>query len=127
MLKETAQAPTNLTFGQLVRGDVIEARKETKKLIIYKASGKVAAIDTTVSTRRLRLVEVKVVNRETLILFDAGSIPNMLSSHVCGELGPEVKDSKTKITLANGSTTLVAGVAKLFELHLTQSRRDWNF
>lgn len=34
LLEEIALAPTNLNFGQLVRGEDIEAKKELNKLLI---------------------------------------------------------------------------------------------
>ena len=110
LLDEIAQAPTGLKFGQLVRGDALEAQKELKRLLVSRSSRKVATIDSSAIPRKLRLVEAQVESRPSLVLFDSGSVPNIMSLKMCGELGLSPKVTEKRITVANGETTPVTGV-----------------
>ena len=110
LLDEIAQAPTGITFGQLVRGDAQEAQKELKKLLVSRSSKKVATINSYAIPRRLRLVEALLESRSSLVLFDSGSVPNILSHRVCEELGMTPKKTDKRTTVANGDTSTAAGV-----------------
>ena len=49
-------------------------------------------------------------SRPSLVLFDTGSVPNIMSLKACQELGLTPKRTEKKITVANGETSMAAGV-----------------
>ena len=110
LLTELARAPSGITFGQLVRGDADDAKREMQKLF---RSGtrktKIATVGDTSFPRRLKLVPVKIYSKEAQALLDSGAIPNLMSSRLSDELSLIPSPTSRQITVANGDTSQCIG------------------
>ena len=88
MLNSIAQAPTGLSFGQLLRGDASEARGELQRRFKGKGrSSSVPAIDADdldeeVILKLHLLARLKVQHEPVFTLIDSGAIPNVLSKEL---------------------------------------------
>ena len=60
VVAELANAPAGLTFGQLMRGDAEEAKKEIRRLLAGSNTRKSVAASASVTPRRLKVVAVRV-------------------------------------------------------------------
>lgn len=124
---ELATAPIGLTFGQLLRGDAEDARKDLKKIIRPISSKRPAINAATSSPRRLKLVPVKVFGHKTQALFDSGAIPNLISSRLAERLGLEVVPTTKKITVADGTTSECLGAAEKVSISFEGGKTPLNF
>ena len=80
-----ANAPYGLTFGQLIRGDGDEAKKEIRRLFNSRPRRPVAALIGALP-RWLKVVSVHVYRTQMRALFDLGPIPNVMNASVASKL-----------------------------------------
>lgn len=122
VVAELANASSNLTFGQLVRGDGDEAKADIPRLlsrgsrveakadirrllsrgsrVCRSSTAAVAAAKTR--SRRLKVVETKVYGYETKALLDSGAGPSLISEKVFDKLNLEVDRNPVGLTMADG-------------------------
>ena len=108
MVSSLANAPDGLTFGQLIRGDGEEAKKEICRLFNSRPRRLVAASIGTLP-KRLKVVAVQVYGTQMRALLESGSIPNVMNASVASKLSLSPKPTSTKITVANGQKTTCLG------------------
>ena len=112
VITEFANAPAGLTFGQLVRGDAIEAVKMIRKLL-GRGMATTASADLSsgpIPTRVLRKVNVRVYGTTCSALLDSGAVPNIMSLPLAELLSLSPKDIGKKIRVADGSISRCVGV-----------------
>ena len=106
LLTELARATSGITFGQLVRGDADDAKREMQKLFRSDTrKKKIATVGDTTFPRRLKLVPVKIYSKEAQALLDSGAIPTLMSSRLSDELSLIPSPTSRQITVANGDTS----------------------
>lgn len=93
---ELATAPTSLTFGQLLRGDAEDARKDLKKVLRIPDCRKRVAGTVSGQLRRIILVPVKVHGHNMQALFDSGAIPNLMFADSVGGIGLKIYPTTKK-------------------------------
>ena len=108
VVSSLANAPSGLTFGQLIRGDGDEAKKEIRRLFTSRPRRPVAASIGTLP-KRLKVVAVQVYGTQMTALLDSGAIPNVMNASVASKLSLSPKPTSTKITVANGQKTTCLG------------------
>ena len=91
-------------FGQLIRGDGDEAKKEILRLFNSRPRRPVAASTGTLP-KRLKRVSVQVYGAQMRRLLDSGAIPNVMNASVGSKLSLSLKPTSTKINVANGQKT----------------------
>lgn len=109
LLAELAMAPSGLTFGQLLRGDADDARKELKRLVKNNARKKIIAGPVVTPARRLKVVAITVQGFRTQALFDSGAVPNLISRNLADKLDLKIRPTAKRITVANGDTSSCVG------------------
>ena len=112
VITEFANAPSGLTFGQLIRGDAIEAVKMIRKLL-GRGITTTATADVSsgqLPTRVLRKVNVRVYGTTCSALLDSGAVPNIVSHPLAELLSLSPKDTGKKIRVADGSVSRCVGV-----------------
>ena len=112
VITEFANAPAGLTFGQLTRGDAIEAVKMIRKLL-GRGMATTATADLSsgpIPTRVLRKQNVRVYGTTCSALLDSGAVPNIMSLPLAELLSLSPKDTGKKIRVADGSVSRCVGV-----------------
>lgn len=110
VVSELANAPSGLTFGQLVRGDAESARKEINRLLTKKVRrGRGFAGHAETRPRRLRLVTVQVYGSDAQALLDSGAVPNIVSPQLVKRLSLTPEATTKHITVANGKNASCIG------------------
>ena len=112
VITEFANAPSGLTFGQLIRGDAIEAVKMIRKLL-GRGITTTATADVSfgqLPTRVLRKVNVRVYGTTCSALPDLGAAPNIMSHTLTELFSFSPKDTEKKIRVADGFVSRCVGV-----------------
>ncbi len=123
---ELAAAPSGLTFGQLLRGDAEEARKDLKKILNSKS---VSRINNTVSDspRRLKLVSLRIHGFKVQALFDSGAIPDLISQEIAESLDMRILPTNKSITVANGTSSTCVGKVENVPVMFSKKRVELSF
>ena len=108
VVSSLANAPSGLTFGQLIRKDGDEAKKKIRRLFTSRPTCPVAASIGTLP-KRLKVVSVQVYGIQMRALLDSGAIPNIMNASVASKLSLSPKPTSTNITVANGQKTTWLG------------------
>ena len=110
MRSELAYVPSSLTFGQLLRGDANEAKKEIRRLLTKggrRGSALVVHIDTR--PQGLRLVPVRKYGTKAKALLDSGATQNLISPELVSELSISPEPTVNRYTVDDGSNSLCTG------------------
>ena len=110
-MSELANAPSGLTFGQLVREDAEGARKEMKRLLsrrLGRSRGFAGHMD--VVQRRLHVVTVQCYGTDAQALLDSGAVPNIMSPHRMKRLSLTPDITKKHINVADGKSSPCVGL-----------------
>ena len=105
VVSSLVNAPSGLTFVQLIRGDGDEAKKEIRRLFTSRPRRSVAASIGTLP-KRLKVVAVQVYGTQMRALLDSGAIPNVMNASVASKLSLSPKPTSTKITVRQKTTCL---------------------
>ena len=108
VVSSLADAPSGFTFGQLIRGDGDEAKKQIRRLFNSRPRCPVAASIGTLP-KRLKVVSVQIYGTHMRALLDSGAIPNVMNASVASKLSLSPKPTSTKITVAIGHKTTCLG------------------
>lgn len=116
VISQLANAPSGLTFGQLMRGDSKEAEKELRRLFTplkaraapRKASKANPAVNPK-GDRVLKVVPVQIYGTSTSALLDTGAVPNLISEELAKHLKLNPKPTLKTITVADGSNSSCIG------------------
>ncbi len=82
VVSELTNAPSGITFGQLLRGDAVGAQKDMKRLFTSRPASRTAAAvrEAESSVPRVLLVApTSIFGTRWWALLDSGSIPNLMS------------------------------------------------
>ena len=110
VISELANAPSGLTFGQLIRGDADVAKKEIGRLFTKQGGRRrVFAGHADMKPRRLRLVTLKVYGTEGEALLDSGAVPNIISPKLVVKLCLSPQPTGKRITVADGGNAPCLG------------------
>ena len=109
MLAELARAPCGLTFGQLMRRDADDAKREIRRLFSSRVSRSVLA-QVSGPPRRLKVVTIRVYGTVTQALLDSGAVPNLMSSRLAESLSLRPEATTRSITVADGTKAVVCGI-----------------
>ena len=110
VVSELANAPSGLTFGELVRGDAEGARREMKRLLSRKLGrSRGFAGHTDLFLRRLRVIIVQVYGTDAQALLDSGAVPNIMSLYLMKRLSLTPESPKKHITVADGKISPCVG------------------
>ena len=85
VVSSLANAPSGLKFGQMIRGDGDEAKKEIRRLFNSRPRRPVAASIGTLP-KRLKVVSVQVFGTQMRALLDSGAISNVMNASVASKL-----------------------------------------
>ena len=108
MVSSLTDAPSGLTFGQLIRRDGEEAKKEIRRLFNSRLRRPVAASIGTLP-KRLKVVSVQVYGTQMRALLNSGAIYNFMNATMASRLSLSLKPTSTKITVANEQKTTCMG------------------
>ena len=104
---ELANAPTGMTFGQLIRGDGDDAKKEIRRMFSKNVkTRRVVAAPVSKQPRSLKIIAVQVYGTLVEALLDSGAVPNLISARLCEEIVISYEYNPKKITVADGVRTL---------------------
>lgn len=80
-MPEFSKAPCGLKFGQLLRGDLIEAKKEMNRLFSGAGNRNVGMADGRTCHGRcgLKTARVKVYGTDAIGILESGAVPNLSS------------------------------------------------
>ena len=110
VVSELANAPSGLTFGQLVRGDSEGARKEMKRLLTRKSGrSRSFAGHMNIFPRSLRVVTVQVYGTDAQALQESGAVQNIMSPHLMKSLSLTPESTNKHITVAYGKSSPCVG------------------
>ena len=109
MLAELARALCGLTFGQLMRGDADDAKREIRRLFSSRVSRSVLA-QVSRLPRRLKVVTIRVCGTVTQALLDSGVVPNLMSSRLAESISLRPEDTTRSITVADGTWAVLCGI-----------------
>lgn len=121
---ELARTPTGLTFGQLVHGDIEEARKVLKRLL-SKNSPKVRPFVLSGAVRltwRLKIVLLKIYGTKRHGRSNTGAVPNLNSENECSHLALMATEVTGMVTVADGTVTNVLYCVKGFTVFFETTR-----
>ena len=116
-----------LTFGQLMRGDADEAKKEIRRLLAGSNTRKSVAAAAKATPRRLKVVAVRVFLTDVQALLDTGAVPNLLSTSPAYDLGLTLKPTTKKMTVANGKRFIFHGSFETVPISLAGIRVSVDF
>lgn len=106
VVSELANASTNLTFGQLIRGDGEKAKSDIRRLLSGGAKLRrnvTAAVSAPkIRPRRLKVVKIKVYGMDSEALMDSGAVPNLISERLCNILSLPFDRRSVGLTVADG-------------------------
>lgn len=102
------------TFGNLLRGDAMEAKKELRSLSTASSGNKVndLAAESSSGRRVLKIVDGKVYGSEENALLDSVAVPNIISKSFEDRLSAIAEDTKKHITVSNVVKSAVLGLQK---------------
>ena len=113
VIQAFAHAPTNLTFGQLLRGDAVHPRNQLRRVLAKPRRQKMAmAAAPTKIPRKHQLLPVTIYGHRARALLDTGAVPNLMSAQFAERLGVHVERSRQSIRVANGDVVDRVGVVK---------------
>lgn len=114
LLTDLARVSPGITFGQLVRREADDSKKQMDKSF---RSGtrktKVATVGDISFSQRLKLVSVKIQSKESQAPLASGAIPNLMSSRLSDELPLTLSPTSRQISVAN-SDTYISGLSPDF-------------
>lgn len=114
LLLELANASSGLTFGQLLRGDASEAKRQMDRLLSARGQ-KVTVVDEASpppNSKCLELAKLKIYGSDVYSLMDSGAIPDVISRSLCERLKLEPEVSSRRITTATGEKSATLGLLK---------------
>lgn len=115
LFEALASASSGMSFGQLIRGDALEAQKGIQKLFPYRSSStkdNVTKSGLGTAKRILKMCPVRVYGTGCLALPDTGAVPNLISAQLLARLGAEPSSTRRTITVANGVHARCRGLVK---------------
>lgn len=128
-LPESAKASCVLKFGQLLRGDAVEAKREMDKIFSVKSPLKDGVDEKHRDHGRLviKKIIVKVYGMGARALLNSGVLPNVLSKEFVDCLGIEPDNTNRRITAVMGEKCPVVGMIKDVPIHLDKKVVNPNF
>ena len=120
LLTELARAPSGITFGQLVRDDADDAKKEMQKLFCSGTrKTKIATVWDTSFPLSTQVGSIQYLLQGGKALLDSGEIPNLMSSRLSDELSLTPSPASRQFTVANGDTSQCIGTVSSVPVSFT--------
>ena len=95
-----------MTFGQLIRGDGGDAKKEICRMLSKNVkTRRVVAAPVSKRLRCLKIIGFQVCGILVEASLDSRAIPNLISARLCEEIGINFEYNPKKITVADGIRT----------------------
>lgn len=105
VVRELANAATNISFGQLLRGDGEPAKKELSRIFTKRRPSRrtlVTQISDPTQRRVRKVVSLKVYDAKAWSLLDSGAVSKIMSTDLMKSLALSPTKTSKGITVANG-------------------------
>lgn len=97
-----------MKFGQLLRGDADEDRKQLQKLVAVTVPVTQASVSSPLGgPSRLKFVAIKAYGTETHALLHTQAVTNLILWKFCKELALYLTVEELQVTIANGKVVQV--------------------